>query len=259
MPNILPENPLTVEGVALGRKLFYDKMLSGNGSQACVDCHNQSNGFTDPDKQFSIGSEGDLGTRNSMPLFNLNWSSGYFWNGRQPTLESLIKEPIEAHNEMNLQIEDAVVKLNADPEYPKLFNAAFPNQGVSELTLSYAMAQFLRTILSGNTAWDKAFLSSRGQQDQLTKLMTPAQARGYLAFNDESKGDCFHCHSPLTPLFSNMNEREFANNGLDELPDSGYFKVTGNLNDFGKFKTPSLRNLASTGPYMYDGRFPPID
>ncbi len=251
-PNILPENPLTVEGVALGRKLFYDKMLSGNGTQACADCHHQSDGFTDFSKQFSIGSKGDIGTRNSMPLFNLNWSSGYFWNGRQPTLESLIKEPMEAHNEMNLQIEDAVDKLNADPEYPKLFNAAFPNQGISELTLRYAMAQFLRTIISGNTAWDRAFMANPGNPQ---KTMTPAQARGYIAFIDTGKGDCVHCHLTFSPFLNNLNEREFTNNGLDANPDSGYFKATGNPNDFGKFKTASLRNLAFTAPYMHDGRF----
>ena len=251
-PNILPENPLTVEGVALGKKLFYDKMLSGNGTQACADCHHQNDGFTDLGKQFSVGSKGDIGTKNSMPLFNLNWASGYFWNGRQPTLESLIKEPMEAHIEMNLKIEDAVAKLKADPDYPNLFDKAFPNQGISELTLSYAVAQFLRTILSGNTAWDKAFQANPANP---TTTMTPAQARGYFAFIDENKGDCFHCHSPLNPFFGNSNEREFANNGLDAMPDSGYFVATGNMNDFGKFKTPSLRNLAFTAPYMHDGRF----
>jgi len=255
-PNILPENPLTVEGVALGRKLFYDKMLSSNGTQACVDCHHQSNGFTDLGKKVSTGAFGDIGTKNSMPLHNLNWSSGYFWNGRQPTLESLIQEPIEAHNEMHLKIDEAVIKVKADPNYPALFNAAFPNQGVSELTLRYAMAQFLRTIISANTAWDKIFSQNFRNPE---KLMNPAQARGYLAFIDENKGDCFHCHSPISPFLSNSNEREFANNGLDINPDTGYFKVTGNINDLGKFKTPSLRNLVFSAPYMHDGRFATLD
>lgn len=256
-PNLLAENPITVEGVALGRKLFYDKILSGNGTQACADCHHQSDGFTDLKKQFSIGSAGDVGTRNAMPLFNLNWASGYFWDGRQPTLESLIEEPMEAHNEMNLDIEVAVTRLKDDAEYPGLFQKAFPNHGITTTTLRFAIAQFLRTIISGgNTKWDQYFAANRLNPE---KLMTDQEARGFFAFRSEEKGDCFHCHNPLSPLFISSVDREYANNGLDAQPDSGRFKVTGNQNDLGKFKTPSLRNLSFTGPYMHDGRFATLD
>lgn len=256
-PNLLADNPLTVEGVALGRKLFYDKMLSTNGTQACADCHHQSSGFTDLQKQFSVGSEGLVGTRNAMPLFNLNWSKGYFWDGRQPTLESLIEEPMEAHNEMNLDIELAVERLIDHPEYPKLFTDAFPNDKITTKTLRYAIAQFLRTIISGgNTKWDQYFLADPRNPE---KFMTEQEARGYIAFISEEKGDCFHCHNPFNPFFINSNEREFANNGLDAVPDSGLFKVTGKPNDMGKFKTASLRNLSYTGPYMHDGRFATLD
>ncbi|MDX5321599.1 MAG: cytochrome-c peroxidase [Bacteroidota bacterium] len=251
-PNLLAENPLTEEGVALGRQLFYDAQLSKNGTQSCADCHHQNDGFTDLQKQFSTGSEGLIGNRNSMPLFNLNWASGYFWNGRQPTLESLIEEPMEAHNEMNLDIEEGVERLKKDPNYPSLFNAAFPNQGITSTTLRYAIAQFLRTIISGNTKWDQ-YLQANPRNPE--KLMTPQEARGYFAFISEDKGDCFHCHSPINPFLINMNERQFANNGLDANPDTGYFKATGKPNDWGKFKTASLRNLAFTAPYMHDGRF----
>lgn len=252
MPNILAENPLTVEGVALGRKLFYESLISGNGTQSCASCHQQSSGFVDANKQFSIGSEGDIGIRNAQPLFNLNWSKGYFWDGRRRTLEDLIQEPIEAANEMNLTIDSAVARLKNHPEYPGLFNKAFPAQGLTVTTLKYAMAQFIRTIISGNTKWDEYFQANPRNPE---KLMTPAQARGYIAFISEEKGDCFHCHNPFNPFLINSNEREFANNGLDANPDTGFFKVTGNPNDWGKFKTASLRNLSYTAPYMHDGRF----
>ncbi len=256
-PNTPADNQLTVEGVALGRKLFYDRNLSMNNTQACADCHHQSDGFTDQGNRFSTGSEGILGDRNAMVLFNLNWASGYFWNGRQPTLESLIREPMEAHHEMNLSIDVAVERLKADPNYPGLFDEAFPNQGITTTTLRYAIAQFLRTIISGgNTKWDQYFMANPRNPE---KMMTPQEARGYIAFISEDKGDCFHCHSPLNPFFINTNEREFANNALDAQPDTGYFKVTGNPNDWGKFKTPSLRNLSYTAPYMHDGRFATLD
>lgn len=139
-PNILPENPLTVEGVALGRKLFYETLISGNATQSCASCHQQSSAFVDLNKQFSIGSEGDVGIRNAQPIFNLNWSKGYFWDGRRRTLEDLIQEPIEASNEMNLPIDSAVNRLLNHPEYPALFKKAFPNQGLNVTTLKYAMA-----------------------------------------------------------------------------------------------------------------------
>ncbi|MBI1221755.1 MAG: cytochrome-c peroxidase [Bacteroidetes bacterium] len=256
-PNILADNPLTVEGVQLGRKLFYDENLSLNRTQACADCHQQAYGFTDAGNAVSKGSEGILGTRNAMTLANLNWNSGYFWNGRQPTLESLVQEPMGAPHEMNLAIDVAVERLKDDPDYPALFNKAFPNQGITTVTLRYAIAQFLRTIISGgNTKYDEYFNKNPRAPET---YMTPQEKRGYEAFIDEKRGDCFHCHSPINPLFSNQNEREFVNNALDVQPDSGRFLVTGISNDFGKFKTPSLRNLAFTAPYMHDGRFQTLD
>lgn len=256
-PNLLAENPLTVEGIALGRKLFYEKMLSDNGTQACADCHHQSAGFTDLQKQFSTGSNGDIGKRNAMPLFNLNWARGYFWDGRQPTLESLIEEPMEAHNEMNLDIETAVLRLKDDPYYPELFQTAFPSQGITTTTLRFAIAQFLRTIISGgNTKWDQYLKADLQNPDT---FMTAQEARGFAAFISETKGDCAHCHSNLSPFLSAGLDRDFSNNGLDAQPDSGRYRVSGNPNDLGKFKTPSLRNLSYTGPYMHDGRFATLD
>jgi len=251
-PNFLPDNPLTVEGVALGRKLFYDPILSGNQTQACASCHNQDYLFTDDQKQFSIGSEGDIGTRNSMPLFNMNWSLGYFWNGREASLESLAQRPIEAHFEMDLDLDIAVQRLKDHDTYPGEFNKAFPKNGVTEKTLRYAIAQFVRSLLSYSSKWD-AYFYANPQNPKL--LMTDAQARGFDIFMAEEKGDCFHCHQPNSPFFVDLRENQFVNNGLDAQPDSGYMVRTGNSNDLGKFKTPSLRNIELTAPYMHDGRF----
>lgn len=254
--NISSQNPLTVEGVTLGKRLFFDPLLSGNKTQSCASCHNQAFAFTDHGIRFSLGSEGDVGTRNSMPLFNLNWSKGYFWDGRASTVEELISMPIEAHFEMNLSMDMAVERLKAHPDYPALFRDAFPSHGITESTLRFAIAQFIRSIISGNSKWDEYFRRNPRAPDQ---FMTPAQKAGYLAFITETKGDCFHCHSPISPLFVNTNEREFSNNGLEAAPDSGYMKRTGNPNDRGKFKTPSLRNVMLTAPYMHDGRFATLD
>jgi cytochrome c peroxidase len=247
-----PQNPLTVEGIALGKKLFFDPILSRNQTQSCASCHNQAFGFTDFGKKVSLGSEGDIGTMNSMPLYNLNWNSGFFWNGRAKTLEDLVREPIEAHFEMNLTMEEAEFRLQNHKDYPELFKKAFPRSEISILNIQFAIAQYLKTIISGNTKWDEYVRKNPRNPEN---FMTPAQKRGYTLFINEEKGDCFHCHSPLNHLLVNLNEREFSNNGLDAKPDTGYLAVTGNPMDYGKFKVPSLRNLAFTAPYMHDGRF----
>lgn len=254
--NMRPDNPLTVEGVNLGKQLFYDPILSGNNTQACASCHNQAFAFTDDGKRFSTGSEGDLGTRNAMPLYNLNWSSRYFWDGRASDLETLMDFPITAHFEMNQQMEAAVTELKATSNYPGLFTKAFPDEGITTKTIRYALAQFVRSIVAPKTKFSEYFQKNPVHPEN---LMSDAQKRGYLAFISEAKGDCFHCHSPLTPFFINLNEREFSNNGLESQPDSGLFKVTGDPNDRGKFKTPSLVNVLYTAPYMHDGRFNTIE
>lgn len=251
-PKLNAKNPLTVEGIALGRKLFYDPILSRNQTQSCAGCHNQAFAFTDNGKQFSIGSEGDIGTKNAMPIYNMNWNSKFFWDGRAATLEDQVRMPVEAHNEMNYTLGEAVTRLKAHPEYPAMFTGAFPNSGITELNIQYAIAQFMRSIISKETKFDEYFLKNPRNPEN---LMNPGQKRGYLAFISESKGDCFHCHSPLNPFFVNLNEREFSNNGLDAQPDDGHYAVTGNSNDKGKFKTATLKNITLTAPYMHDGRF----
>ena len=250
-PVIPSNNPQTEEGVLLGKKLFFDPNLSDDGSLACAGCHNATNAFTDTTR-FSDGIDGLFGNRNAMPLFNLAWNydNTFFWDGRDLGLENQVFEPITNPLEMHSTWEAVAEKLQAHPEYPELFNAAFGSQTIDSVLVSKAIAQFERTLISANSKFDKFLLG--------TANLTPEESNGFTVFMDESKGDCFHCHgSDNNPLWT---DNKFHNNGLDStFSDLGLGNVTGDPADNGKFKTPSLRNLAFTAPYMHDGRFETIE
>lgn len=234
-------NPTTEEGVALGKKLFSDPLLSGNNTQSCASCHQQNVAFVDSAKRVSRGSTGALGTRNTMPIFNLGFAKAFFWDGRAKSLEEQVFHPIASQNEMNQDPILLSTKLSKYPEYVKMYEAAF---GPGEITFdktAKAIAQFMRTIVAYTPkSYDTTYLSA-------------AEKRGLKVFLDDNKGDCFHCHE----IGNFMTTFEFANNGLNENPflDPGLFAVTGNINDLGKFKVPSLINVKYTAPYMHDGRF----
>ena len=250
-PVIPSNNPQTEEGVLLGKKLFFDPILSDDGSLACAGCHNPTNAFTDTTR-FSDGIDGLFGNRNAMPLFNLAWNydNTFFWDGRDLGLENQVFEPITNPLEMHSTWEAVAEKLQAHPEYPELFNAAFGSQTIDSVLVSKAIAQFERTLISANSKFDKFLLG--------TANLTPEESNGFTIFMDESKGDCFHCHgSDNNPLWT---DNKFHNNGLDStFSDLGLGNLTGDPADNGKFKTPSLRNLAFTAPYMHDGRFETIE
>jgi len=250
-PVIPVSNPQTVEGIALGKKLFFDTILSGDNTQACANCHSPENAFSDPDR-FSEGIDGLLGNRNSMPLFNLAWNfdERFFWDGRIFSLEHQAFQPVTNPIEMHNTWQIAVSKLQQDSDYLLMFQAAFGTTTIDSTLVTKAIAQFERTLISGNSRFDKHLL----QQETLTTQ----ELNGLNVFMDETKGDCFHCHgNPNNPLWT---DNIFHNNGLDsEFFDIGFGKVTGDPADNGKFKTPSLRNLAFTAPYMHDGRFATLD
>ena len=251
-PVIPFNNPMTVEGVALGKRLFYDKILSVDNSKACASCHMPQHAFTDVNT-FSAGVSGNIGNRNSMPLFNLAWNfdDNYFWDGRALGLEHQALEPvtnpIELENPSWTEVEN---RLNNHPDYPNLFNQAFGTSNITKDLVTKAIAQFERTLISGNSKFDK-YLNGQA-------TLTPQEQNGFNVFMDETRGDCFHCHgNPNNPLWT---DNQFHNNGLDTtFSDLGLGAVTGNDNDNGKFKSPSLRNLAYTAPYMHDGRFATLD
>jgi cytochrome c peroxidase len=248
-PALPADNPLTEEGVALGKRLFFDKRFSINNSQACADCHKPGEAFTDG-KSVSTGAEGDTGTRNAMSLFNLAWKSSFFWDGRAATLREQVLQPIQNPIEMHESLTNVAAKLAADKDYPTAFAKAF---GVAEITpdrIARALEQFLLTQISYESKFDRVIAGE-------AKLSAEEQ-RGFELFHTEYDpghgqfgADCFHCHGG--PLFQSQN---FANNGLDaHFTDLGRYRATGRDGDQGKFAVPSLRNVEVTGPYMHDGRF----
>lgn len=250
-PVIPTNNPQTVEGIALGKKLFFDPILSGDNTQACVDCHTPENAFSDTDR-FSDGIDGILGNRNSMPLFNLAWNydEKFFWDGRAFSLEHQAFVPVTDPIEMKNTWQQVEQKLQQHPEYPYLFNQAFGTSKIDSTLVTKAIAQFERTLISSNSKFDKHLLNE--------VTLTPEELNGFNVFMDETKGDCFHCHgNDKNPLWT---DNIFHNNGLDAtISDLGLGAITGDPADNGKFKSPSLRNLAFTAPYMHDGRFATLD
>ena len=250
-PLIPINNPLTEEGVALGKKLFFDRKLSGNNTQACASCHKPQNSFTD-NTRFSIGIDGVFGSRNSMPLMNLAWNftDKFAWDGKELGLERQALEPVKNPIEMHSNWANVAEKLQQDPEYPTLFLRAFGTAIIDSSLVTKAIAQFERILISSNSKFDN-YLNG-------TVELTPQESEGFNIFMDESKGDCFHRHgSQNNPLWT---DNKFHNNGLDANPtDLGLALATGDPNDNAKFKSPSLRNLAFTAPYMHDGRFATLE
>ncbi len=246
-PVIPTDNPQTIEGITLGKKLFFDNILSSNGTQACASCHSPQNAFTD-NTPTSDGIDGVFGTRNSMPLFNLAWNYGerFTWDGKELSLERQAIEPVENPIEMHSNWEAVVERLENHADYPELFRLAFKTTTITKELTTKAIAQFERTLISANSKFDKYSL---GQT-----TLTLQELNGLDVFMNEEKGDCFHCHgNPNNPLWT---DNDFHNNGLDAtFSDLGLGAVTGDPNDNGKFKSPSLRNLTYTAPYMHDGRF----
>jgi len=250
-PVIPVDNPQTVEGIALGKKLFFDPILSAENTIACADCHAPESAFSDSDK-FSDGVDGIFGNRNSMPLFNLAWNydEKFFWDGNTFSLEHQAFVPVSDPIEMKSNWADVESKLQQHTEYPSLFEKAFGASNIDSSLVTKAIAQFERTLISANSKFDKFLLGELN--------LSPEELNGFNVFMDEAKGDCFHCHgSDKNPLWT---DNIFHNNGLDEtFADLGLGAVTGDPADNGKFKSPSLRNLEFTAPYMHDGRFATLD
>jgi cytochrome c peroxidase len=258
---IIPaDNPMTVEGVELGRFLFYEKRLSGDNTQSCASCHLPSASFSDPN-QFSTGIDGIQGTRHSMALLNLGWEDFFFWDGRKTTLESQILEPVPNPIEMHQSWKRTVEKLNADVSYRNRFFKAFGEEGIDSTKATKAIAQFIRTLISGESKFDVMYkyennLSLNSSEQAILQTVDVEEWAGYDLFKSLNGADCFHCHNG--PL---MRVKKFSNNGLmpNSVDDRGRASVTNNPEDNYKFKVPTLRNIALTAPYMHDGRFATLD
>ncbi len=245
-------NPLTNEGIELGRHLFYDERLSGDNSQSCASCHGQNLAFSDK-VDFSIGIDGNQGLRNAMPIFNLAWSDEFFWDGRAASLEEQVVMPVEDTLEMHETWQNALLELESDVNYQQMFVAAFGPDAITKENAGKALSQFIKTIISGNSPFDN-YLNTNNPA-----VLGPDAndiLEGYDLFVRFDKGDCIHCHTD--PIAGRLvTDFSFRNNGLDDdfSADPGLEGVTGDLADRGKFKVPSLRNLSYTAPYMHDGRF----
>lgn len=257
---IIPaDNPMSVEGVALGRKLFYDTRLSLDNSISCASCHDQQSAFSDP-KQFSLGVGDSVGTRNSMALVNLGWQQFFFWDGRAKTLEEQILGPVPNPVEMHLSWNEAVMRISGDQWYRNEFYRVFQAKDITKELVAKAIAQFLRTLISGNSKYDVMYkiensIPLTAKDQQISAQITNEEWAGYDLFKSLNGADCFHCHNG--PM---MQVQKYSNNGLDAVPgDPGREMVTGSAADRGKFKVPTLRNIALTAPYMHDGRFETLD
>ncbi len=232
---------LSNEAITLGRVLFYDQRLSADNTISCASCHQQENAFSS-NVAFSEGIDGQLTPRNSMSLVNLRWNRFLFWDQRESSLDVQVLQPIVHPEEMNTQLEDLVVELANIEGYPALFESAFGSPEITEENISSALAQFIRAITSFDTKYDEGRLIDYANY-------TDAELRGKDVFFNNR---CNQCHTGQS-FFQAGDPR---NNGLDSDPsDLGFYNVSGNENDIGKFKTMTLRNIEYTAPYMHDGRF----
>jgi cytochrome c peroxidase len=255
-----PDNPLTEEGVMLGRMLFHDPIVSGDSTLSCSNCHQQSKAFSDP-RRVSVGITGQLGNRNSMPLNNLMWNKHFFWDGRAKTLKEQVLMPIQAHDEMNMNLYTLINVLENSERYRSQFKKAFNVTEIEPIHISKALEQFLATMISFNAKIDKLWHDPNitWTHADSVNVIGESALRGLDLFmrpTQDGGADCFHCHSNIPFFGTNSVNGAMSNNGLDAMPaDLGFGNITGKQEDVGKFKIPALRNVERSAPYMHDGRF----
>ncbi len=250
-----PRNPFSAEGIALGKRLFYDANLSANGQVSCASCHQQALAFTDGTALSQAGASGQPLLRHAPALINLAWQEGLFWDGGAKDIESLAFAPLMHPDEMAADVPKMLNYLQQDATYRSAFKAAFGTDSIVSAYVVRALAQFQRTLISNNSRYDRIVRNTQ-QQGQPIEQFTQQEAEGMLLFNTH----CASCHTP--PFFTDhgyhnngLNSSEaFANTAHDGIYQ-GRYRISNDKADLGKFKTPTLRNVALTGPYMHDGRF----
>ena len=244
------DNPPTLQTIALGRRLFYDPQLSKDNTLSCATCHNPKFDFTDG-RRVAEGVGGASGVRNAPTIINTAYLPFQFWDGRANDLEQQASSPIADPLEMNQTHKVSVSKLEKEPVYKKMFTDAFGSGDITIGRVEKALASFERTVLSGNSAFD------RFQYGADNKALSPSQARGLALFIDPNKGNCAACHT-IDPKYALFTDGKFHNIGVGvddqgNLKDIGRYHETTVESDRGAFKTPTLRNIANTAPYMHDG------
>lgn len=235
-----PENPTTAEKVALGKRLFFDPILSQDRTVSCSSCHDPAHAFSDPTGQaVSPGVQGRLGRRNAMSLINVGDRHALTWSGASPSLETQAMIPLGDHAELNMTPEEVTARLKADPGYVQAFQAAFGSPPSMQNTVR-ALASFQRTLQSRGSPYDR-------YQAGDASALTAQQVRGLDLFFD--RAECFHCHTgrDFTDGLPHNNAMKLFN------PDVGRAEFTEKEEDVGRFVTPSLRNVAVTAPYLHDG------
>ena len=239
----MADNPLTLKGFELGKKIFYDGRLASDGTVACGFCHIQEDAFTHHEHTFSHGVGDGVGTRNAPPIQNMAFQTQFFWDGAANHIEMLSMAPISNELEMNGDINAIISMMKNDAEYQKLFKQAFPQGAINSEYMLKALAQFMTLLTSSNSKFDKY------RRNEIGGNLSQDEVDGYAIFNQK----CASCHA--TDLFT---DNSFRNNGLPinpQINDFGRYRVTENPSDKYKFKVPSLRNIEKTAPYMHDGRF----
>jgi cytochrome c peroxidase len=251
---IPPDNPPTAETVALGRRLYYDTALSVDNTVSCASCHAPQFAFGDG-RPVSIGVQGQKGTRNALTVINAAYFATQFWDGRAPNLEKQAEGPMTNPVEMGHTLAGVEKKLNADPSYRTEFKRAFGSDTITIEMVEKSLASFERTVVSGNSPFDRYFYGGDN------KALSASARRGLEVFRDPKKGNCAVCHT-IGDSYALFTDNKFHNLGVGvklgmtgetELIDLGRFVVTHSATDKGAFKTPSLRNVALTAPYMHDG------
>ncbi|WP_157637700.1 cytochrome-c peroxidase [Flexithrix dorotheae] len=244
-------NPFSKEGIELGRMLFYDPILSSNNQVSCATCHKQELAFSDGMSLSTLGVSGEKLQRHTPALINLAWNNGLFWDGGAKDLESLAFAPLTHPDEMNQDITELVEELKQIPDYKERFKKVFGKDTIQSALIVRALAQFQRSLVSFDSKYDR-YLKS-GEAGFLNAL----ELEGMQLVEEK----CGGCHSGV-----NFTDLGFHNNGLDaEFPAApehvgkGRNRVTLNPEELGAFKTPTLRNIILTAPYMHDGRFKSID
>ena len=232
-------NPVTRDAFELGRRLFYDVRLSSDYTVSCASCHKLESAFSDAGKPLSQGVGGAFGDRNSIGLYNLAWHPAFMWDGGVNHIEISSFAAIVHPRELNMDFAVLLNRLRGIAEYQLLFEKAFGSPGIDDQRFFYAMTQFTGLMISATSKYDE-YLKGNLNLNNL-------ELTGLSLFQQH----CASCHSGV--LFTDFSYR---NNGIDlEFTDIGRMEITNNPDDLGKFRVPSLRNVALTGPYMHDGRF----
>ncbi|MEJ8836603.1 cytochrome-c peroxidase [Ramlibacter sp. AN1133] len=237
------DNASTPARVALGKALFFDPRLSGNGATSCASCHNPSLGWSDGLKT-AIGMGGVVLARATPTIVNTAFNTQFMWDGRKKSLEDQALGPMKAADEMNTDFPAVIDRLRAMPAYVTLFERAYPGEPVGEETIAKAMAAFERTVVSKDSPFDRWLAGD-------ARAITLSQYRGFRVFADPARGNCGTCHSG--PNFTDNGFHNIGLRGAGAKPDMGRFAIRPVAAMKGAFKTPTLRDIALTGPYFRDG------